>query len=145
MVRIVKRQLPAPLPRTHNYINRDIPRPLRIPTSLSAVRVSPCAHTGPAKSVFACLFARWLAYEQQKVYVSSNNDTGAVNSHEDHAQCSTRFIIYRLATTPLAPRVKRTLLVYPEAIMRDFERIFIDPFSVCMVLLIRFNLYFSSY
>lgn len=27
--------------RTHNYINRDIPRPLRIPTSLSAVRVSP--------------------------------------------------------------------------------------------------------
>lgn len=102
--------------RTHNYINRDIPRPLRIHLF---PRISYVCQYAVQSRLKACLRVclRWLAHEQQKV--SSNNDTRRVNSHGEDppsAQCCARFIIYRNDTSP--PRTLIVKRVYPEAIMR---------------------------
>lgn len=74
--------------RAHNYINRDIPRPLRIHLFPRQLRVSVRSTESRLKACLrVCL--RWLAYGQQKLYVSSNNDTRRVNSHWRGSSMST--------------------------------------------------------
>lgn len=107
VARIVKRQLPV-----HTTIltvtshGRYIYFYLYARVSVRRVRIKACLRV--------CL--RWLAYEQQKVsrlsssprqwYEASQQSTERILQWI--AQCCTRFIIYRLGTTPLPPSSEHT-------------------------------------